>query len=122
MAMAIVTRRQQHSSGTRRQQQQSNADRQLQSQDGHVGLVAYHYQQQSIYYNQNASRQSQWQPTDLQMIQRGEGCSVGNGLDRGHVDVVVDVVNMPTYDALSFQVLLLKATPRWNTATNSSIQ
>ena len=65
------------------------------------------------------------------MIQRGEGCvdneerkdpqttqrgeeRVGNGLDRERVDVAVDVVNMPARDVLAFQVLLLKATPRWN--------
>ena len=39
---------------------------------------------------------------------------VANGLDRGRVDVVVDVVRMPTRDTLAFQVLVLKATPRWN--------
>ena len=50
----------------------------------------------------------------MQTTQRGEE-RVGNGLDRERVDVVVDVVNMPTRDALAFQVLLLKATPRWNT-------
>ena len=42
---------------------------------------------------------------------------VGNGLDRGRVGVVVDVDKMPARDVLAFQVLLLllKATPRWNT-------
>ena len=45
--------------------------------------------------------------------------SVGNGLDRGRVDIVVDVDQMPTCDALAFQglVLLLKETPRWNTTS-----
>ena len=60
MAMAIMTRRQQHSSGS----------------------------------------------------QTGNQHGVANGLDRGRNDVVVDVVNMPPCDALVFQVLLLKATPR----------
>ena len=46
----------------------------------------------------------------------GDVHEVANGLDRGHVDIVADVVNMPTRDVLAFQVLLLlKATPRWNT-------
>ena len=49
------------------------------------------------------------------MMERGEGHGVTNGLDRGHVDVAVDVVNMPARDMLAFQVLLLKATPRRNT-------
>ena len=49
----------------------------------------------------------------MQTTQRGEE-RVGNGLDRERVDVVVDVVNMPVCDMLAFQVLLLKATPRWN--------
>ena len=46
----------------------------------------------------------------------GEHC-VGNGLDRGCVDVVVDGVDMPAREVLTFQVLLLllKVTPRWNT-------
>ena len=42
---------------------------------------------------------------------------VGNGLDRDRVDVVVDIVDMSARDALAFQVLLLKALPRWNTAS-----
>ena len=60
----------------------------------------------------------------------GDGYGVANGLVRGRVHVVVDVVNMPAVDVLAFQVLLLlllKATPRWNTtsgiqqhSTNSS--
>ena len=34
------------------------------------------------------------------------------------VNVVLDVVNMPACDVLAFQVLLLlKATPRWNTVS-----
>ena len=54
---------------------------------------------------------------DLQMVERGEGCGVGNGLDRGSVDVVVDDVDkIPARDMLAFQVLLLKATSRWNTS------
>ena len=45
---------------------------------------------------------------------------VGNGLDRGRVDIVVDVDQMPTIDVLMFQVLLLKGTPRWNPAVSSN--
>ena len=40
-------------------------------------------------------------------VERG-GHGVGNGLDRGSADVVVDDVGMPARDALAFQVLLLK--------------
>ena len=56
-------------------------------------------------------------------MERGEGHGVdsrrgvGNGLDRGRVDVVVDGVDMPALDVLALQVLLLlllKALPRWN--------
>ena len=43
---------------------------------------------------------------------------VDNGLDRDRVDVVVDVINMPALDTLAFQVLLLKAAPRWNTISD----
>ena len=46
------------------------------------------------------------------------GRCVGNGLDRGRVDVVVDGVDMPVRDVLAFQVLLLlllKVMLRWNT-------
>ena len=50
------------------------------------------------------------------VLDRGNG--VGNGLDREHVDVVVDVVNMPACDVLAFQVLLLMAAPRWNTTSD----
>ena len=50
-------------------------------------------------------------------MQRKEGCGVGNGLDRDSVDVVVDVVNMPVCGAPASQVLLPKATPRWNTTS-----
>ena len=50
---------------------------------------------------------------------RGEGSSVGNGLDRGCVDVVADADQMPTPDVLAFQVLLI-ATPRWSTTTVSN--
>ena len=39
---------------------------------------------------------------------------VDNGIDRDRGDAVVDVVNMPAHNALAFQVLLLKAMPRWN--------
>ena len=56
---------------------------------------------------------------DAQSIKRWEGCGVGNGLDREHVDIVVDGVDMPTRDVLAFQVLLLlpKAMPRWKTTS-----
>ena len=41
------------------------------------------------------------------------GCGVASGLDRGHVDIVVDNVDkMSAHDMLAFQVLPLKATPR----------
>ena len=51
-------------------------------------------------------------------MKTGDGHGIGNGLDRSRVDVVVDVVNMPARDVLAFQVLLLlKATPRWNTVS-----
>ena len=55
------------------------------------------------------------------MIQRGNGCGVGNGLDKGRVDAVVDGVDMPARDVLVFQVLLLllKAAPRWNTISGT---
>ena len=57
----------------------------------------------------------------MRAIQGREGRrGVGNGLYRGRVDVVVDVVdvvNMSARDALAFQVLLLKETPRWNTTS-----
>ena len=49
-------------------------------------------------------------------MKTGDEHGVANGLDRGHVDVVVDVVSMPAGDVLAFQMLvLLKATPKWNT-------
>ena len=52
-------------------------------------------------------------------MQRGDGCGVGNGFDRGRVDIVVDGVDMPACDVLVFQVLLLllKVMPRWNTTS-----
>ena len=46
---------------------------------------------------------------------------VGNSLDRGRVDVVVDVVNMPARDALAFQVLLLKAAPPLVISSNTVV-
>ena len=59
------------------------------------------------------------------LIQREEGRGIDNGLDsqrglgndldRRRVDVVVDGLDMPVRDVLAFQVLLLKAMPRWNT-------
>ena len=43
------------------------------------------------------------------------GRGVGNGLDRGHIDVVADGIDMHARDVLALQVLLLlKAMPRWN--------
>ena len=51
-------------------------------------------------------------------MKAGDGYGVANGLDRGHVDVVFDAVNMHACDVLAFQVLLLKATPRWNTTSD----
>ena len=53
----------------------------------------------------------------------GEEHCVGNGLDRGRVDVVVDGVDMPVCDVLAFQVLLLllKETSRRNTTSTSGI-
>ena len=59
--------------------------------------------------------------TKVSTIQRGEGRhGVGNGLDRGSVEVVVDDIDrMPVCDVLTFQVLLLlKATPRWKATGN----
>jgi len=48
---------------------------------------------------------------------------VGNGVDRGRVDAVVDDADkIPARDMLAFQVLLLlllKATPRWNTTSGT---
>ena len=50
-------------------------------------------------------------------MEKGEGRGVGNGLDRGCVEVVTDGFDMPARDVLTLQVLLLlKATPRWNTS------
>ena len=51
-------------------------------------------------------------------LRTGNQHRVANGLDRDRVDDiddVDDVVNMPARDVLAFQVLLLKATPKWNT-------
>ena len=39
----------------------------------------------------------------MRTIEREEGRGVGNGLDRGCVDVVVDVDQMPTRDVLQVQ-------------------
>ena len=50
-------------------------------------------------------------------MRNGNGHGVGNGLDRGRVDVAVDGVDMPARDVMAFQMLLLllKTMPRWNT-------
>ena len=56
-------------------------------------------------------------------MEREEGHGVGNGVDRGRVDSVVDVDQMPTCDTLAFQVLLLlNETPRRNTTSTSGSQ
>ena len=51
-------------------------------------------------------------------VERG-GYGVGNGVDSGGVDVVVDDIDkISALDVLAFQVLLLKTASIWNTSTS----